>query len=112
MRMWLDKEKLMINSGLQTRATDIERSFLVSQKHEDVFTCDNVEGDKAGDEREKQGGNAGARSANRQDRMEQKNQARKVWRRSCLHGKVHKKEQPKVVSLIGKKREICVHTAV
>lgn len=44
----------------------------VSRKHEHVFDCGNVEGDKAGDEREKQRGNAGARSANRQDRMEQK----------------------------------------
>lgn len=76
MRMWLDMEKSMISSSLQPRAIDIEGSFL-AWSHEDVFACDNVEGDKAGDERESQGREAGTTSANRQERMEQKNSVKK-----------------------------------
>lgn len=77
--MWLDMEKLMINLGLQPSAAGIERPFL-DWSHEGVFACDNVEGDKAGDERDRPGRDAGARSANREG-WNRKIQARKVWRR-------------------------------
>lgn len=41
--------------------------------------------------RETQGRDAGARSANRQDRMEQKISGKEDVEKSCLHRKVHKK---------------------
>lgn len=44
----------------------------------------NVEGDKAGDERERRGRDAGARSANRQDRMEQKNLGKKGMKEEAV----------------------------
>lgn len=63
--------------------------------------------------RERQGRDAGARSANRQDKIEQKrNQSRKVWRKKLFAWEGAGEEQPKVVSLGDKEREIHVHTAV
>lgn len=94
--MWLDMEKLIINSGLQPQAIDIERPF-VEWCHDDVFACDNVEGNKAGAERERQGRDPGVRSANRQDRMEQKNSSKRgVEEAADCMGRSTRKNSPKL----------------